>query len=1073
MKILSPTVFTKHLYAFVCTLFFFLSVSFDAYAQCPTGISLTVNSTVNNSSGVPIPDCTPITITTTVVNSTSTQQVVNLRTRFNRFIFQVLCLDDYASAADCSDPVNLPALRGLCMDNVTIPANSQRIFSIRVIYISTNPQLDGPRTIGSTVSNLTGNCVVGTIVPDYVHSNVTPLGTDGQTTTINSLPNGGTLNGALSIRGNVILNLNHTISNQSGFPNDFNFIAMNQGATLTIPNERTLTIRATNVFGCTTAWNSIVVESGGTLVTRDEENKKTTIRDGVRAIEARDGATIDVRNTDFVDNSIGVFVAPTFGNSQNINFSPFLGCTFTGTGTLPHPADGNCDFNRVNGFPEAGIDVGDVASLQLLNFAAIPRTRFSNLSNGILAARTNLVVNRVNFENILDSYTGQGGCGICSNGSNSLLLASGNFGSADVDFNNCTTGIGFHQFGNNNLAQMNSLTMNNVDVGFRTIANNFNQSFIYANRINARIGVRSLWNRSNIGEIYNNIMEITNPSDPSVSYGIIANENSTSGNWNIYGNSIDVQNAQSGIRFNSGNGAILTNNQIILESASANDSKGIQTGGSSNFNVSCNDISGSGSPSFMTRSSMFVVNGVGSTYTCNNTSSTEFGLNIIGECRPSFSMSGNRFNNHAVGLTLNNATFIGEQDRRGNKWTGAFTVLGAQHLDPNLGNVLQSRFLVGSPGTNSERFPTHSPSGWFILTGGTDESCVSLNACPNGNPAGRIAGGGGGENEAFYRSVTSEERTQTLNAEEMKWMAQRNAYGRLTDNPSEQNGRDKTAFVGRMRNSSIGQLYQVEKGIKDMKNLGQESNDLLMRNTNSTKALAYEIAELETKIASTKGNEQAALMAQKKEKNNAIYRLSVQNAPHHAAIERKRNQEIQRLLRDNERISTRLQPEINEKEVNKIYLETVAQGNMKLNREQEATVRLIAYQCPTLGGNAVFAARSLYSLVENVNFDDLALCNARSEPVQGMKMKKIENFRISPNPATDMLTVSQSSEKVEAGEWMIFDTAGKLLRSRKVGDTEIESTINIQNLSEGIYFVSFSVSGQKRFTQKLVKIKSN
>lgn len=308
----------------------------------------------------------------------------------------------------------------------------------------------------------------------------------------------------------------------------------------------------------------------------------------------------------------------------------------------------------------------------------------------------------------------------------------------------------------------------------------------------------------------------------------------------------------------------------------------------------------------------------------------------------------------------------------------------------------------------------------------------------------------------------------------MKWTAQRNAYGRLMDNPSHQNNRDKTNFVGRMRNASTGQLYQVEKGVKDIQNIGQEFGDALRANTNSIKTLASEIADLEAKIFTAKDAEKTALMAQKKEKNATIHRLSTENAPRHATIERKRNQEIQRLMRDNERISTRLQPETNEREVNKIYLETVAQGKMVLNSEQKAIVKLIAFQCPSRGGNAVFAARSLYALVENIKFDDLALCNARSESIQGFTVKRVEiNYKVSPNPATDMLTVSQLSKQAESGEWMIFDTVGKLLRSQKVSESDIESTINIQSLSEGIYFVSFSVNGQKRFTQKLVKIKSN
>jgi hypothetical protein len=114
-----------------------------------------------------------------------------------------------------------------------------------------------------------------------------------------------------------------------------------------------------------------------------------------------------------------------------------------------------------------------------------------------------------------------------------------------------------------------------------------------------------------------------------------------------------------------------------------------------------------------------------------------------------------------------------------------------------------------------------------------------------------------------------------------------------------------------------------------------------------------------------------------------------------------------------------------------------------------------------------------FQIVAERNFDNLALPNSSQKPSKPSKVKKIGQFKISPNPATDVLSVSQSSEKATSGEWSIFDTAGKFLLSKKVSENDIETTLNIQGLSEGIYFVSFSVNGQKRFTQKLIKIKSN
>jgi YbbR domain-containing protein len=93
--------------------------------------------------------------------------------------------------------------------------------------------------------------------------------------------------------------------------------------------------------------------------------------------------------------------------------------------------------------------------------------------------------------------------------------------------------------------------------------------------------------------------------------------------------------------------------------------------------------------------------------------------------------------------------------------------------------------------------------------------------------------------------------------------------------------------------------------------------------------------------------------------------------------------------------------------------------------------------------------------------------------VEDLKFKPIQVFQVSLNATTDVLTVSQPSDKATAGVWQIFDSNDTLRWSQKVNEKDIEMPVNIQSLSEGVYFVSFMVDGQKRFTQKLIKIKSN
>jgi hypothetical protein len=93
--------------------------------------------------------------------------------------------------------------------------------------------------------------------------------------------------------------------------------------------------------------------------------------------------------------------------------------------------------------------------------------------------------------------------------------------------------------------------------------------------------------------------------------------------------------------------------------------------------------------------------------------------------------------------------------------------------------------------------------------------------------------------------------------------------------------------------------------------------------------------------------------------------------------------------------------------------------------------------------------------------------------IEDLKLKPIQVFKVLPYAATDIVTLSQPSNKATAGTWQLFDSENRLLWSQRVNEREIESSINVQSLSEGIYFVSFSVNGQKRFNQKFIKIRSN
>ena len=134
-----------------------------------------------------------------------------------------------------------------------------------------------------------------------------------------------------------------------------------------------------------------------------------------------------------------------------------------------------------------------------------------------------------------------------------------------------------------------------------------------------------------------------------------------------------------------------------------------------------------------------------------------------------------------------------------------------------------------------------------------------------------------------------------------------------------------------------------------------------------------------------------------------------------------------------------------------VGMSNAQKASMNINRTLQSQREVTASQIPTQGWFQLIADKQ----------------------VEGLKLKPIQIFNVSHNPTTDIVTLSQPSDKATAGVWQIFDSDSKVLWSQKVNERDIETAVSIQNLSEGVYFVSFVVNGEKRFNQKFIKIKSN
>ena len=78
---------------------------------------------------------------------------------------------------------------------------------------------------------------------------------------------------------------------------------------------------------------------------------------------------------------------------------------------------------------------------------------------------------------------------------------------------------------------------------------------------------------------------------------------------------------------------------------------------------------------------------------------------------------------------------------------------------------------------------------------------------------------------------------------------------------------------------------------------------------------------------------------------------------------------------------------------------------------------------------------------------------------------------IFPNPVQEILNIKINSENVNETTISIIDITGKTVQTEILNNIQGETThqVNVANLSQGTYFVTFNVNGILTF-EKIVKI---
>ncbi|MEY4902751.1 MAG: Secretion system C-terminal sorting domain [Bacteroidota bacterium] len=169
-------------------------------------------------------------------------------------------------------------------------------------------------------------------------------------------------------------------------------------------------------------------------------------------------------------------------------------------------------------------------------------------------------------------------------------------------------------------------------------------------------------------------------------------------------------------------------------------------------------------------------------------------------------------------------------------------------------------------------------------------------------------------------------------------------------------------------------------------------------------------------------------------------------------------------------INEKIQPteiyEENLKNTNAIYLNTVAKGKVSFSENEKEILYSIAYQCPMLGGDAVWTARNLIELEEpQSNFNDENLC--KEGQIYGKIAQTTPTVLIYPNPTNDVLSIFHSNTTTELN-FQLFDMYGNLVHVRLL--TSELQTIDVSLLSNGFYIAKINKGNETIVTSKIAII---
>ncbi|HRO40956.1 MAG TPA: hypothetical protein PLZ25_13670, partial [Flavobacteriales bacterium] len=889
-------------------------------------------------------------------------------------------------------------------------------------------------------------CTADIVIPDGAYSSdyASPLNTIFSNT-------------SLQITGTFLVDNNCFVN--------FSTIYMDPGAEIIVEPGAMFVLRDSEVENCTDMmWKSVTARSGAYL-----EMQRNTVKDAEYAVTALDGATVLLFNNDITDNRVGLYVPNTAGVAFNSVSAHVIGNRFKSTGTLalPYPGQTNA--------------IGNVGFAAVLAYnTAMDLTGYSGwnnlvdgMSNGIIGHNSDLSVAQFNFKNIQPDAAyimmpvDANGSGIVAIGGSSdqNLKQVGNGKEAQPSFQNCKWGI--YTRAMNTSSRDNN--MQAMGTGYRVdrarASTSITNNRVVAKRdgmvFNQNAGTANFW-------VKDNDITFGSPSFsmPISQYSgiVVADAHEGGADSRIEDNKIfhtANTNAHAGISLLAAKQWTVAGNQITMAHNALN-RYGIANYGSSRLEVSCNTVTGAGTDYVQGQAAIYSNMGDRLNFTCNDVDLTTNGFLFNGAAQY-VNLAGTSFRRHKWALHLSTNAIIGAQERRGNLWYNApaaggwgalYEVTGPSDPNPALNPFTYNPAIIS--GGNTEP-PSWSPSEWFQ----PDYSGANFN-CQSGFADGYC---GPGIIKEPYPPVVKRTGLDSLVAadglqndpytEESKWMLKGGLYGKLDDDPElRYEYQDMADFWDGLQGSATATFKMVEDGRATLYDLDSTVAAQIVANRDQIEALldSSKVRMGQLQDSTLAPAQRTAALAALAGFREGIRTL---NAWNEVAMETARTTKVltaEGIQTANAAIGTSRLIEENTKQVNDIWLATVAKEVDTLSTAQAATLLAIADQCPMLGGNAVYAARALYRQVnDTLAWDDQLLCLPHGIIVKSVQQEDVATLTIVPNPARDNATLVLDRPLEQPGMLKVLDMTGKEVLRLDIPEGELRTEFAIGALASGLY----------------------